>query len=142
MKPKFQKGDVVQVVASGVQGVVRSVDEEKDLYLVAQPGFRGHYTRVMLKSVPAQGAIFDLRNPPDTGLEAPNEECKNNLDRICLIIDQYVEQNVTDAENAMLDLVTDCLIANRFLYGAAPDDLLDRAQRAYFSQLADAGVWA
>ena len=73
---------------------------------------------------------------------APNEECKNNLDRICLLVDQYVEQNVTDADSALLDLVTDCLIANRFLYGASPDALIDRAYMAYTSQLEDAGVWA
>ena len=92
--------------------------------------------------IPRDHTDLSLRYPPDSGLAAPNEECKNNLDRICLIIDQYVEQNVTDADSAMLDLVTDCLIANRFLYGASPDELLDRAQRAYFSQLADANVWA
>jgi hypothetical protein len=85
---------------------------------------------------------MNFRDPPPSGLNAPNQECQNDLDRIALIVDEYVEQGICDGDTAVLDIITDALIYNRFASGREPGDLLERAERAYFSQLAEANVWA
>ena len=85
---------------------------------------------------------LNLRDTPFCGVTAPNDECQSNIDRVAVILQAHLEQNITDEENLVLDLVTDLLIYNRFVNGQSPDELLERAQRAYFSQLADANVWA
>jgi hypothetical protein len=49
MKPMFNIGDVVEVVASGLQGEVIEVKEDEDLYHVRCRRFEAWYTRPMLK---------------------------------------------------------------------------------------------
>lgn len=85
---------------------------------------------------------MNLKDAPAVASTAPAGECQNDSDRVGAILAAYVEEGVCDAETALLDLVTDALVYNRFVNGAPPDDLLLRAQRAYFSQLADNQVWA
>ena len=55
MKPMFQKGETVEIVASGVQGEVIEVDETTDIYTVKTRSYTSGYTRPMLKKV-ADGA--------------------------------------------------------------------------------------
>lgn len=52
MAPKFATGDIVEIVASGVQGKIVRVDAERDLYVVDARSYIGTYPRTQLKGVP------------------------------------------------------------------------------------------